>query len=192
MATTQQQNPQALRALTEEKYFDIPYEEGAPIIKRALEHAFGMRLDELAPGMYSGVRPEGDWSQLEVTVRTLRADRGTHVEIHLENRFTTTAATLGTAGIVIGCVLILPLIPVIVASTRIQRSEKRNRLIAMHRAWTELSEAVGAPRRASYRDQPQRAYAPMRFSDSAVARDEAAQAEAELDDEPDQDQSMRR
>ncbi|MEM1034773.1 MAG: hypothetical protein AAF928_01430 [Myxococcota bacterium] len=186
MATTQTQTAPAARVFTESKFFPVAYAEGAPIIKRALEHAFDMRLDEIASGMYSGVRADGDWSEMEVTVRTLRTDRGTHVEIQLEHRYTPAASTLGTLGFILGCFLILPLIPVIVASSRIQRKEKRQRLIAMHRAWTEISEAVGAPRRASYRDRPERAYAPMRFSeDAAQATEEAALVAADEGDEDD-------
>ena len=169
------------RLLVEEKYYDIRYEEGAPLIKQALEHALGVRLQELAPGMWSGTREEPHgWGWLDVTVRALRVDGGTSVEVQMENRYNTKAAVLGTIGIIAGCVILLPLIPVIWKASTLTRQERRQRLIDMHRAWVEIGEAIGSPRRASYREQPRRAYAPRRIAEPL----EEQPPEPEISEEP--------
>jgi hypothetical protein len=181
MAAANQQQ-QVTKILVEEKHYRLDYDEGAPLVRRAIEHALGMELDELAPGMWSGSKVSDDYSSVEVTVRALRTDEGMNVEVRLEHRFNAKAVAAFTIGLVVGCIVLLPLIPTIMMSTRLQRRHTRERLVEMHKVWTEIAEAVGAPRRAGYRQRPERAYAPMRIEDKAH-RQQLEEAESEADSE---------
>lgn len=178
MNNTGQQQPQ-IKHLVEEKHYRLEFDEGAPYLKQAIEHALGMKLDVLAPGMWSGTKEADKYSNLEATVRALRTEDGMSVEVRLEHRFNAKAITLFTVGLTLGCILLLPLIPTIMTSVRVHREHTRQRLIEMHKVWTEVAEAVGAPRRAGYREQPKRAYAPMRINDAGHERAEREQAELE-------------
>lgn len=157
------QQAQVVKFLREEKHFRLDFDEGAPLVRRAIEHALEMKLDELAPGMWSGTKVADGYSALEATVRALRTDDGMSVEIRLEHRFNAKAITAFVVGITVGCILLVPLIPTIMMQSRLTRRHERDRLVEMHRAWTEIGEAIGAPRRAGYRERPERAYAPMRI-----------------------------
>lgn len=177
------QQPQVVKYLREEKHYRLDFEEGAPLVRRALEEALGMQLDELAPGMWSGTTEADGYSALEATVRALRTDDGMSVEVRLEHRYNARAITAFVLGITLGCVIILPLIPTIMIQAKLNRRHERDRLVAMHRAWTEIGEAIGAPRRAGYRERPERAYAPMRI-EGEIAAAEAAGAVDEHEDDP--------
>lgn len=191
MATYVQPQPQLQRTLTEEKNYRIPYAEGAPLIRSALEHALGVEFEELAPGMWSGSKQADEYSFLDVTVRTLEVDDGTSVEVQLEHRYTSKAVTLFVIGITLGCFLLLPLIPTIWISHKLGKQHVRQRLVDMHKAWTEIGNAVGAPRKGSYRDAPKRAYEPARIAEPRgrgklgrdAPADEEAMAEAEAEAE---------
>jgi hypothetical protein len=186
MASYAQQQQQVQRALVEEKHYRVPFEEGSGLIQRALAHALGVEFEELAPGMWFATKKADDHSFLEVTVRTLAVDDGTSVEIHLEHRYTPKAITLFVLGVVVGCVILLPLIPTIMIANKLNKEHQRQRLVEMHRAWTEIGHAVGAPRKSSYREQPRRAYEPVRIApppDDAMQKDREAVAEAQRDEE---------
>lgn len=185
MANANQQQ-QVVKYLVEEKHYRLDFDEGAPLVRRAIEHALGMKLDELAPGMWSGSKPADGYSTLEATVRALRTDEGMSVELRLEHRFNGKAVTAFTLGIIFGCFLILPLIPTIIMSTNLTREHTRARLIEMHKAWTEIGEAIGAPRRAGYRERPERAYAPSRIESFGPEH------EPELDELPPEERLARR
>jgi hypothetical protein len=178
MARSQQQQ-QVTRNLVEEKAYRVPYAEGSALARRALESALGLELVELAPGMWTGTKEADKHSRLEVTVRTLATDDGTSVEIQLEHRFNAKAITLFTLGITLGCVLIIPLIPTIIVSMRVNRDHERQRLVEMHRAWTEVGNAMNAPSKSSYRLEPQRAYAPVRIAAGEREGEEAHEPESE-------------
>jgi hypothetical protein len=169
MAANQQQ-AQVSKLLVEEKQYRLDFDEGAPLVRRAIEHALGVKLDELATGMWSASKKVDRYSYLDVTVRALRSDDGMNVEVRLEHRFNARAVTAFTVGVALGCVIILPLIPTIMVAHRIGRKHSQQRLIEMHKVWTEIGEAVGAPRRAGYRERPERAYAPMRVEDEPKGR----------------------
>lgn len=182
MSRTQQQ-PQVTRNLVEEKAYRVPFAEGSTLARRAIESALGLQLEELAPGMWTGTKEADKHSRLEVTVRALATDDGTSVEIQLEHRFNAKAITLFTLGITLGCVLILPLIPTIILSTRVNRDHERQRLVEMHRAWTEVGNAMNAPAKSSYRLEPQRAYAPVRVASAAREGTEVREADEEREPE---------
>jgi hypothetical protein len=189
MASYAQQQQQVQRALVEERHYRVPYQEGSGLIQRALGHALGVEFEELAPGMWFASKKADEHSFLEVTVRTLEVDDGTSVEIHLEHRSTPKAVALFVLGIALGCVIILPLIPTILIAHRLSKRHQRQRLVEMHRAWTEIGHAVGAPRKSTYRDQPRHAYAPLRFArpsgdEQQRERDAVDEAERQEDAEP--------
>ena len=64
------------------------------------------------------------------------------------------------------------------------REEAKGRLIQMHKTWKEISAALGAPKRSSYREAPRRIYAPAEdrrdAEREAHAEEEALAAEQEL------------
>lgn len=181
MARSQQQQ-QVTRNLVEEKAYRVPYAEGSALAKQAIESALGLRLEELAPGMWTGSKEADKHSRIEVTARALATDEGMSLEIQLEHRFNAKAITLFTLGITLGCVLILPLIPTIIVSTRVNRDHERQRLVEMHRAWTEVGNAMNAPSKSSYRQEPQRAYAPVRIA--SAKPESAGPHEADEEREP--------
>lgn len=178
MARSQQQQ-QVTRNLVEEKAYRVPFAEGSALARRAIESALGLQLEELAPGMWTGTKEADKHSRLEVTVRALATDDGTSVEIQLEHRFNARAITLFTLGITIGCVLLIPLIPTIILTTRVNRDHERQRLVEMHRAWTEVGNAMNAPSKSSYRLEPKRAYAPVRVASAERGAGEEPEADAE-------------
>ena len=180
MNSTNQQ-PQVVKFLVEEKHYRLDFEEGAPLVRRAIEHALATKLDELAPGMWSGSKKVDDYSSLEATVRALRTDDGMSVEVRLEHRFNAKAVAAFVVGIVVGCVVLLPLIPTIIITNNLNRKHQRDRLVEMHKVWTEIGEAIGAPRRAGYRERPQRAYAPMRIEGELIGRADEAVDEGEAE-----------
>jgi hypothetical protein len=173
------QQPQVVKFLVEEKHYRLDFDEGAPLVRRAIEHALGTKLDELAPGMWSGAKGADDYAKLEVTVRALRTDDGMSVEVRLEHRFNAKAVAAFVVGITLGCFLLVPLIPTILITNNLNRKHQRDRLVEMHKVWTEIGEAIGAPRRAGYRERPQRAYAPMRVEGELVDRGETDHEPAE-------------
>lgn len=186
---TNQQAAQAIRFNVEEKHYNVDFRHGAPLVREAIEQALGLKLEELAPGMWSGSKTSDAHSHLQVTVRALRTDEGTSVEVRLEHKYNARAVALYTVMVVLGCVTLIPLIPAIWMSVKLNNQHARERLVEMHRIWTELGEAVGAPQRSDYRRPPERAYPPQRIDGSvaapsahvaeeAMALDEAAAAHA--------------
>lgn len=169
VVATNQQAAQAIRFNVEEKHYNVDFRHGAPLVREAIEQALGVKLEELAPGMWSGSKPSDDHSKLQVTVRALRTDEGTSVEVRLEHKFNPKAVVLYTVLLVVGCVTLIPLIPAIWMSVKLNNQHARERLVEMHRIWTELGEAVGAPQRSDYRRSPERAYPPQRIDGSVSA-----------------------
>jgi hypothetical protein len=191
----QQQQAQAATALVEEKFFNIRLGENGSLLKKALEEASGMPLEELAPGMWTGSR-EVSWGvSLEVTARAQAVEEGTSVEVRVEHRTSPGATAAFIFLVIAGAMVLLPLIPIIMWGQKAQKRQQRERLVLMHKLWTELGEVVGAPRRASYRESPQRAYAPAarvetppspptrgaRIAAAAPGSDDTEQAQAELE-----------
>ena len=72
--------------LVEERTFDVPYEEAAPLLEQALEYALGAKLQGLTAGMWQAEVPLADGNYLDATVRALRAKGGTSVEVRLETK----------------------------------------------------------------------------------------------------------
>ncbi|MBW2525983.1 MAG: hypothetical protein JRI23_17515 [Deltaproteobacteria bacterium] len=159
MAVPQNQQ-QAATALVEEKFFNISLGQNGSLIKQALEEASGMELEELAPGMWTGSREVGWGSSLEITARAQAVEDGTSVEVRVEHRSSPGAVAAWIFLIIAAAVILLPLIPIIMWGTKLQKQHQRERLVLMHKLWGELAAVVGAPRRASYRESPQRSYAP--------------------------------
>jgi hypothetical protein len=186
LVATNQQHAQAIRFLVEEKHYNVSFRHGAPLVREAVEQAMGLRLEELAPGMWTGKKGADKHSDMHVTVRALKTDEGTSVEVRLDHKYNAKAIALWTFLVVIGCVTLLPLIPAIWMSAKLNNEHSRARLVEMHKVWTEIGEAVGAPQRSDYRRRPERAYPPRRIdapADDAVneqlAVEEAAVAEVE-------------
>lgn len=158
MAVSHLQQDQ-LRKLTEERFFSFRLGETGSLIKEALEEAAGMELEELAPGMWAGSRETSWGMSIEVTARAQAVEDGTSVELRVEHRSSPGAIALAISLVLVAGMLVLPLIPLIMYSQKAQKRQQRERLVLMHKMWTELGAVVGAPRKASYRDAPKRAYA---------------------------------
>ena len=70
--------------LVEERYYELDLAENERALRTAVERAAGMRMEELAPGMWFGSRATGRWTTIEVTARaqdqrsprTMRAAEG--------------------------------------------------------------------------------------------------------------------
>lgn len=173
-----QNTQQAIKRLTEERYFDVPPRRAVPLIKAAVEEATGTTLVELADGMWEG-RIDRDGGYREVTVRAMPTESGTNVEISLEDHASVASTTLWISALILVSFLIIPLIFMIAHLQRRGRDEAKGRLIQMHRTWKEIASALGAPKRSSYREAPRRVYAPAEERrDRAAEREAAAEAEA--------------
>lgn len=177
MATVQQshQAPNANR-IVEERYFDVPPAKAMPLLKAAIEHALDTKLRELADGMWEGrVKERSGYS--EVTVRALPTERGTNVEISLFHHGSVLAGAAWGTLLVGLSMFIIPLFFLIPYMTRKQRELAKERMVMIHKTWKEISNALGAPKRASYRDAPRRVYAPA--EDERKREDDRRELEAE-------------
>ena len=172
--------------MVEERFFDLRLGESGSLIKEALEEAAGMELRELAPGMWTGTRPTTTGNYLMMTARAQAADEGTTVQLQVEHRSNPGYAALAIILLILGSVLLLPLVPMLIWLQRHLEKQQRERLVLMHKMWTELAAVVGAPKRGSYRRKPERAYvgasriavASGAEADAEAAAIEAAEAEA--------------
>lgn len=176
----QSNNQPAVRRLTEERYFAMPPHKALPLIKAAVAHATGVELVELADGMWEG-RLELESGYREVTVRTQPTESGTNVEVSLEDHSSFAAIALWGTLLVVLAMFIIPIFFIIAYTQRKQREETKARLIQMHKTWREITDALGAPQRSSYRDAPRRIYAPAeeREAEQEAAELEAAEQEAQ-------------
>jgi hypothetical protein len=156
-AAAQQQQQAQINHLVEEKHFRLKLERSAEQLKTAIEDAIGAKLDELAYGMWSARLSVGRGEYKEITVRALPTDEGTSVEVRIEHGYTPLAVGLYGVALLASSVLLLPLFYVIAKAQERQRRLARERLIEMHKIWTELSAAIGAPSKAGYRGEPRRA-----------------------------------
>lgn len=173
----QQQSQSAVStAVVEEKFYDLSLADHERSLRKAIEHAAGMPVDELAPGMWFGSRKVDRWTSIEVTARAQAVDDGTSVELRVEHKVSPLATTLAITGLVLGSVLIVPLFAIIAYAQRANQRQQRERLVLMHKMWREIAEVVDAPRRSSYREAPKRVYVPE-AQDRRAAPD--AQPEAE-------------
>jgi hypothetical protein len=182
-ASTQQQGA-IPTALVEEKHFRVRLERSAPLLKGAIEDALGCPLEELAPGMWFAKRPTGRVTYEEITVRALETEEGTSVEVRIESHTTPLGISAFITGILVGTMFILPLFYLIAVSQSKQKEAARARLVQMHKVWTEVSAAVGAPMKSGYRSGPERARARVRAR--AAAEDE----EDELEDEEQEEEAL--
>ncbi len=155
-AVPSQQNQPQQQILVETKFFDISLERSAGLLKEAIEHAIGVTLDELASGMWVGRKElEGGHFQ-DYTVRALPTDDGTSVEVMIEDRWAPGKVALNGTLMMIASMFIVPIFFIVARISEMQRKLARERMLQMHRIWTEVTSTVGAPKRAGYRDRPQR------------------------------------
>jgi hypothetical protein len=179
MAYTQGSQQQT-RHLVEERYFDIRLGETGSLLKEAIQDAAGMAMEELAPGMWVGSKQVAKHTRVEVTARAQRQDDGTSVELRVEHKTSPLAMAMGLTGLIIACCFIIPIIPIVMWAQKAQEKQTRERLVLMHKMWTELGEVVGSPKRAGYRDVPRRVAttAAKRARLQAGTDEQAAEAEA--------------
>ena len=192
MATAPQQQGVVVNALVEEKHFRIRLDRSAPLLKSAIEDALGCPLGELAPGMWFAKRPTGRVTYEEITVRALETEEGTSVEVRIESHTTPLGISAFITGILIGTVFILPLFYLIAVSQAKQKDVARARLVQMHKVWTEVSAAVGAPMKSGYRSGPERARVRVRAKaedpEDEEREDEEQEEEALLPRHGDEDE----
>lgn len=174
MATAPQQQPVQVTHLVEEKHFEIKLERGKDLLKQAIEDAIGVKLDELAYGMWAARVKTGVGQYKEITVRALPSDQGTTVEVRIEHGHAPWVVGVYGAAILATAMLVFPLFVVIAQAQERQKRLARERLIEMHKIWTEVSNAIGAPMKAGYRDRPERA---------RVRVEDEAEEEAEVEEE---------
>jgi len=153
---TNQQHPQNQLVLVEEKFFPLSLERSAGMLREAIEHAIGLELVELSRGMWTAERSMDGGRYQEITVRALPAEDGTTVEVRIEDRWRASRVALAGTLLMFGAMLILPLFFIIAKTQETQRKLARERLVQMHRIWTEVTATVGAPTRAGYRERPER------------------------------------
>lgn len=158
---TGQTQAQAAGVIVEEKFFNIRLGETGELLKQAIEEASGFELEELAAGMWMGKRQLSRWTYLHLTARAQAVEDGTTVELRVEHKHSPGAMGMYILFLIIACCLILPIVPIAMWSRKAMERQQRERLVLMHKLWTELGEVVGAPRRATgYREAPQRHYVP--------------------------------
>ncbi len=172
----QAQNP-ALPLLVEEKFFPIDMERNYDLLKAAITDALDAELEELAHGMWVAKLDSNLWNELEVTVVATPADDGTLVKVSVQHHTTGTGIVAITVVLIPAILTVIPLIFLIAHGQRGARQRTRIRMIAMHKIWTELTRAVGAPKRSSFREPPRRIR-------SRVAEPEAREPE-HVEDEAD-------
>ena len=161
----------------EEQFFPLRLEEAGPLIKQSLEAATGMGLSELTPGMWVGTKRLSKWSLIEISARAKSVDRvkpdgaiqqGTSVELRTQRRTDGTAFAIWLSAIILLSALLVPLIPLIWYVIKEQQKHRHAGIVLMHQMWTELTDAVGAPMRATgYRDAPKRVYVPSDERDAS-------------------------
>ena len=171
--------PQPL--LVEEKYFPVSLERSADVIEGAIAHALGVPLQKLGYGMWSAEKPVARGHFQEITVRALPTEEGTSVEIRIEDRFSAGSIALAGTLFVLAAFTIIPLFFMIARSQEMQRDNTRRRLIEMHRIWTEIASSLGAPVRAGYRSQPERA--PVRAPVRARVEEDGVELEVVVPEE---------
>lgn len=151
-------NPSSHR---EERFFPIALRGNENVIRQAMEHALGVQLDALSTGLWAARKDLESDLWLDIMVRALPVQGGTSIEVDIKPRWTTLWGWLYGVTFVVGCIAIVPLIWAIWYGVRRGERLRRHQLVHMHRTWTELAEAVGAPVRGDgYRGQPKRIYAP--------------------------------
>ncbi len=189
---SQQNTSNNLLAAVEERFFPIKLRGHEDLIQSALEEALGVSLDSLTRGFWVGRKDVNSSTWFEITVRALPVEGGTAIEVRLQPRWTPAWGWLYGLGIATGCILIVPLIWALWYAHRRNERIGRERLVTLHRAWTELGDAIGAPMRApGYREPPKRIYeskrrqrvdGPQRVEEEPDAHDEAAVEAAESSD----------
>lgn len=178
MVQVNQQQP-IQRALREERFFDAPPARALPMVRAAVQEATGAQLSELADGMWEGRVPVKSGYR-EVTVRALPTERGTNVEITLEDHASPLSVALWGTLFIVLAMFIVPLFFMIAYMQRAQREDAKQRLIVMHKTWQEITGALGAPERSSYRDAPRRIYVP---AEEQAARERQAESAASAEEE---------
>ena len=191
MTTQQQQQGGVVNALVEEKHFRVRLERSAHLLKGAIEDALDYPLEELALGMWYARRPTSSFGYEEITVRALETDEGTSIEVRLENHTTPLALSAFVALMIVATFLVVPLFFLIAMLQSKQKDVARTRLVQMHKIWTELGAAVGAPKRSDYRSRPEPARARARVGAAELDRDEPGEAEEDVVHEDEQRQTDR-
>ena len=186
---SQQNTSNNLLATVEERFFPIKLRGHEDLIQSALEEALGVSLNSLTRGFWVGRKDVDASTWFDITVRALPVEGGTAIEVRLQSRWTPGWGWLYGLGIATGCFLIIPLIWAIWYAHRRNARIGRQRLVTLHRAWTELGDAIGAPMRApGYRETPKRIYqskgrqrvdGSQRVEEDLDEHDEAAQQEVE-------------
>jgi hypothetical protein len=145
----------------EERFFSIALRENETVIRQAMEHALGIKLDVLSTGLWVADKVVASDCRLDIMVRALPVQGGTSIEVDIKPRWTTVWGWFWGTIFVVGCMTVVPLIWAIWYGNRRTERVRRHQLVHMHRTWTELAEAVGAPVRADgYRAKPKRVYQP--------------------------------
>lgn len=155
MATMQAPQPR----LVEERFFEIDPQRHGRSVSRAIERAFGARLEERAPGLYRAEREQSAFVRVELTVRVLPVEDGALVEVDIAH----VASALGIVAVgtvaIAAAVLIVPVLIFAGHQHRAQRLQAHERIATMHGIWTELVGTIGAPKRSTtYREAPRAAY----------------------------------
>ncbi len=178
MAYYAQGSQQQVRHLAEERFFAVRLGETGSLLKEAIQDAAGMEMEELAPGMWVGSKQETKHTRIEVTARAQRQEEGTSIELRTEHKTSPLAMALGLTGLIIACCFIIPIIPIVMYAQKSSEKQQRERMVLMHKMWTELGEVVGAPKRAGYRDAPQRVATTDQRSRVQTTEQVAGEAEA--------------
>ncbi len=152
----QNQQQQQVPAIREEKFFRFRLEKSIELLQTAIEDALGVELLQLAVGMWTATIPVGNTAEMEITVRAIAVEDGTTVDVHIQHHTKPFAIGAFALFIIPASMLIVPLFWAIARGQKIARTRQRQRLVMLHKIWTEISAAVGAPKRASYRGAPQR------------------------------------
>lgn len=128
-----QQNQQNQPVLVEEKFFPISLERSADLLREAIEHAIGVELVELAPGMWTAERVLEKGHYQDITVRALPADEGTTVEVRIEDRWRSARVAIAGTLFMIAAMFIIPIFFMVGRLQETQRKLGRERLLQMHR-----------------------------------------------------------
>lgn len=164
---SQQGQAAQVHQIVEERFFPIALDRNYELLVAAIRDALGP-VEEIAYGMWSAQVEPTFWSEMEVVVRATEAEGGTTIVVSIQPQATGKGIVLGTMLALPAVMLVVPLLVWIPWAMSRQRHNSRRRLVTMHRTWTEIGRAVGAPKRAGYRGPPTRA----RVHDESAEPDE--------------------
>lgn len=184
---SQAQNQQAqVNVFTEERFFPIDMDRNYELLEAALRDALGVELEPVTHGMWFAKHDSTAFGETEITVRMTPAEGGTSVHITIQRHAKPMGIVAGTVFLIPALMTVIPFVLWLAKVQQDARKQTRKRMVTMHKIWTELARAVGAPKRAGYRGAPKRAR--IYAEEEEGQEEEAVEAKAEVEVEAEAEQ----